>query len=67
LFEVDKFNDLYSDVRAHMNPNCPRRCDCSHPSECLFAASEPERASFAVVWIVGAAVLAAVILIVLLL
>jgi hypothetical protein len=49
------------------DPNCPRRCDCSHPSECLFATSEPQRASFAVVWIVGAAVLAAVILIVLLL
>jgi hypothetical protein len=50
-----------------MNPNCPVRCDGSHSSECLFAASEPQRASFAVVWIVGAAVLlAAVILIVVL-
>jgi hypothetical protein len=50
-----------------MNPNCPRRCDCSHPSECLFATTEPQRPSFAVVWIAGAAVLAVVVLLVVLL
>ena len=44
-----------------------RQCDCSHPSECLFAAPEAERPSFVVVWIVGAIVLAVVILVVLLL
>jgi hypothetical protein len=53
-----------------MNPNCSRRCDCSHPSECPFATTEPERPSFAVVWIAGAAgvaVLAVVVLVVVLL
>lgn len=41
---------------------CSLRCDCSHPSECLFADPEPERPSGAIVWIVGAVVLAVVIL-----
>jgi hypothetical protein len=51
-----------------MNPNdCPQHCDCRHPSECLFAAPEAERPSFAVAWIVGAVVLALVILLVVLL
>jgi hypothetical protein len=37
-----------------MRPNdCPRRCDCSHPSECIFNQPQPERQSYAVVWIVG--------------
>jgi hypothetical protein len=50
-----------------MNPNdCPRQCDCRHPSECLFAQPEAQRPSFAVVWIVGAVVLAVVIVLVLL-
>ncbi|MGX9792133.1 hypothetical protein [Mycobacterium sp. MMS18-G62] len=51
-----------------MNPSdCARRCDCSHPSECLFRQYAPEKPSFAVVWIVGAIVFAAVILLVVLL
>jgi hypothetical protein len=51
-----------------MNPvDCRRHCDCHHPSECIFnQVAEPERASFALVWIVGAvavAIVAAVILV----
>ena len=38
-----------------MNPyDCPRRCDCHHPSECIFKQAAPQRASYAVVGIVGA-------------
>jgi hypothetical protein len=49
-----------------MNPNdCLRQCDCRHPSECLFAAPEAERPSFAVVWIVGAVAVAAGVVILL--
>ncbi|MBE1546471.1 hypothetical protein GGC64_000479 [Mycobacterium sp. OAS707] len=50
-----------------MNPNnCPRQCDCHHPSECIFNQLAPERPSYAVVWIVGAVIVAvmAVILVV---
>lgn len=49
-----------------MIAGCPRECDCAHPSECLFAAHELERPSFAVVWIFGAVVAAIVILVVVL-
>ena len=53
-----------------MNPvDCRRQCDCHHPSECIFNEAAPERASFALVWIVGAvtvALIAAVILVVVL-
>jgi hypothetical protein len=45
------------------HPDCGR-CDCAHPSECLYRPQEVERASFAVVWIVGAAVVAVVALLV---
>jgi hypothetical protein len=51
-----------------MNPNdCPRHCDCSHPSECIFnqPQAEAERPSYAVVWIVGAVVVVAVLAILL--
>ncbi len=51
-----------------MNANiCPRQCDCSHPSECLFTQTQPEQPSFVVVWVVGAFVLAVAILLVALL
>jgi hypothetical protein len=43
-------------------PKLPPRCDCSHPSECLFGAPERERPSFAIVWIVGAVLLLAVVI-----
>jgi hypothetical protein len=43
-------------------PECRRRCDCHHPSECIFNQAAPERGSLAVVWIVGAVVLAAAFL-----
>jgi hypothetical protein len=52
-----------------MKPDeCPRQCDCSHPSECIFSQLAPEGPSYALVWIVGAVTLAvlAIILIVLL-
>ncbi|MCW2557873.1 MAG: hypothetical protein JWP55_1837 [Mycobacterium sp.] len=49
-------------------PTAPRpdcgRCDCAHPSECLYGPQEVERASFALVWIVAAAVVAVVALLV---
>ena len=42
-----------------MEPNdCPRRCDCHHPSECIFNQVAPERPSFVVVWVVGAVIVA---------
>jgi hypothetical protein len=45
-----------------MKPNdCPRRCDCHHPSECIFNQLAPERPSFVVVWIVGAVIVAVVL------
>jgi hypothetical protein len=53
-----------------MNPyGCTRQCDCSHPSECVFKQTAPERPSYVVVWIVGAVLIAlvAVILVVVLL
>lgn len=34
--------------------DCPRRCDCHHPGECIFKQAAPVRPSYAVVWIVGA-------------
>ncbi|MBP1820954.1 hypothetical protein [Mycobacterium sp. OAE908] len=37
--------------------DCPRQCDCHHPSECIFNRA-PERPSYAVVWIVGAVMVA---------
>jgi hypothetical protein len=44
-----------------MKPDeCPRRCDCHHPSECIFNQFAPERPSFVVVWIVGAVIVAMV-------
>jgi uncharacterized protein (DUF983 family) len=47
-----------------MNPdNCPRQCDCHHPSECIFNQVAPDRPSYAVVWIVGAVLVAVVALI----
>jgi hypothetical protein len=49
--------------------DCRRECDCHHPSECIFTEVAPDRASFVLVWIVGAvtvAVAAAVILVVML-
>ena len=49
-----------------MKPNdCPRQCDCHHPSECIFNQVAPERSSYAVVWIVGAVFIAVVALILL--
>jgi hypothetical protein len=49
-----------------VNPNdCPRQCDCHHPSECIFNQVAPERPSFAVVWIVGAVVVAVVAVVIL--
>ena len=49
--------------------DCPRQCDCHHPSECIFNQVAPERPGYTVVWIVGAVMVAvaAVILIVVLL
>jgi hypothetical protein len=44
-------------------PDCGR-CDCADPSECLYGPREVERASFALVWIVGAAAVALVALLV---
>jgi len=42
-----------------MEPNdCARRCDCHHPSECIFNQVAPERPSFVVVWVVGAVIVA---------
>ena len=40
--------------------DCRRQCDCHHPSECIFNQLAPERPSYAVVWIVGAVIVAAV-------
>lgn len=49
-----------------MNPNyCARRCDCSHPSECIFNQPEVQRPSFAIVWIVGAAMVAVAVIVLL--
>jgi hypothetical protein len=39
------------------------RCDCSHPSECLLGPPAPERPSYLVVWVVGAVVVAVVLLV----
>jgi len=51
-----------------MNPHgCPRRCDCHHPRECIFNQVAPERSTFAVVWIVGAVIVAVVVILVLVL
>jgi hypothetical protein len=47
---------------AVSQPVCGR-CDCSHPSECLLRPPAPERPSFVVVWVVGAAVVAVVLLV----
>ena len=42
-----------------MNPvDCRRRCDCHHPSECVYNQAAPERPSYALVWIVGAVAVA---------
>jgi hypothetical protein len=50
-----------------MNPNdCPRQCDCHHPSECIFNQLAPQRPSYAVVWIVGAVIVAVVAVILIL-
>lgn len=50
-----------------MNLNdCPRQCDCHHPSECIFNPAAPERPSFAVVWIVGAVFVALATVVILL-
>jgi hypothetical protein len=38
--------------------DCPRQCDCHHPSECIFNQVAPEQPSHAVVWIVGAVTVA---------
>lgn len=49
-----------------MKPDdCPRQCDCHHPSECIFNQSAPERPSFAVVWVVGAVVVAVALVLIL--
>ena len=54
----------------HVGPTSPApridcgRCDCAGPSECLYGPREVERASFALVWIVGAAAIAVVALVV---
>lgn len=58
--------DADGQSNAMTQPPCPQRrcCDCSHPSECLFMPRAEERPSFAVVWVVGAAVLALVLLLV---
>lgn len=52
-----------------MNTPCPRHCDCTHPSECLFSPPEPERPSAVMLWIFGGLafwVIVAVVLIVVL-
>jgi hypothetical protein len=50
-----------------MNPkDCPRQCDCRHPSECIFNQLEPERPSYAVVWIVSAVIVAVVAVVIVL-
>jgi hypothetical protein len=54
---------LVSDMNPH---DCPRQCDCSHPSECIFNQVAPERPSYAVVWIVGAVTVALIAVILLL-
>jgi hypothetical protein len=58
--------DADGQSKAMTQPPCPQRhsCDCSHPSECLFMPQAEERPSFAVVWVVGAAVLAVVVLLI---
>lgn len=44
--------------------DCPKlQCDCSHPGECLFGPPEAERPSYVIVWIVGALVIAVVVLV----
>jgi hypothetical protein len=47
--------------------DCPRQCDCNHPSECIFNQVAPEQPSFAVVWIVGAIIVAAAVAVILIL
>jgi hypothetical protein len=51
--------DLVGPTPTGSGPNCGR-CDCADPSECLYNPPEVERANFALVWIVGAAVVALV-------